>query len=146
MMSKVKNILGWLWASPVTFFGIMYASLMMIFRYYRWVGKFDNSLVWYCEYDRLPMIFKKMWKKWSGHAIGNVIVMRSYPEENPTLLAHEQQHVRQVMRMGVFQPIFYMLIMIAIKWGTTNLEPYYDNPFELDARSESFKKRSELIN
>ena len=134
MLDKVKNVLGWMWASPVTLPGLTYAGLFGALKWYRWHGVEGNALVWVMDEDKAPSWLLGLWKKWAGHAIGNVVVLTKSPVDNKTTLVHEQRHVLQCMRLGVFQPLIYGLSMLAIKLGCPNSDPYYDCPFEIDAR------------
>jgi hypothetical protein len=130
----LKKILGYLWASPVTFVGLLYTTAFWALGWHTWVGTKGDGLVWKVNHDKAPQWLMNYWKKWGGHAIGNVVVLRDSVEESQRTLTHELKHVDQVMRLGVFQPILYGLNLLAIKYGCPGSDPYYDNPFEIDAR------------
>lgn len=134
MLEKLKNAAGCLWASPVTLAGLSYAGLFGALKWYKWHGVEGSALVWIVDTERAPQWLKSAWQKWAGHAVGNVIVLTRSPDGNPTTLIHEQRHVRQCMRLGIFQPLMYALNMAAIKLGCPDSDPYYDNCFEIDAR------------
>ena len=92
------------------------------------------GLVYIVNQEKSPTWLKKLWKPWAGHAIGNVVVLNGdLPKMNATL-EHEMVHVRQVMRLGVFQPLIYGAAYLGIKFGCESSDPYYSNPFEIDAR------------
>lgn len=133
-MDKFKAILGYFWASPITLAGLIYAGLFNLFRWYKFHGRDGEALVWLVNFDKSPRWLTRAWTGWAGHAIGNVVVMTRDPKEDASTLVHEKKHVNQCMRLGIFQPIMYGLIMLAIKLGCTDSDPYYDNPFEIDAR------------
>lgn len=130
----LKKILGYLWASPVTLVGALYATLFCALGWYAWEGVKEDGLVWRVNSYKCPAWLLKLWNNWGGHAIGNVVVLRYTSQESPTTLKHELKHVDQVMRLGVFQPLLYGLNFLAIKLGCTGSHPYYDNIFEIDAR------------
>lgn len=133
-MSKLIKTIRLLWASPVTFIGLVYALTFHAFKWYKFVGVKDGALVWLLNRDRAPTFLMKYWKNRAGHACGNVIVLRNTIEQNPRTFKHELKHVDQVERLSVFQPIVYALSYLAIKFGCPGSNPYYSNPFEIDAR------------
>lgn len=135
-MSTFARFLGCVWAAPVTVFGLIYASLFCSFGWYKYMGRFDNALVWRVEETKSPAWLLKAWLRWGGHTIGNVVVLRNdlLTDRSKVTLRHEQEHVRQCMILGVFQPIIYALAWIGIKLACRNSDPYFSNPFEIDAR------------
>jgi len=137
MWDNFKKILGYAWAAPVTFFGLAYASVFWAARWYKWYGAEDGALIWLVDAEKSPDWLNGLWRKWAGHAIGNVIVLKDSPVDKETTLIHEKRHVLQCMRLGIFQPIVYGASMLAIKIGCPDSDPYYDCPFEIDARRAS---------
>lgn len=134
MLSKAKKFLGYLWGAPVTLVGLVYVLPCWGLRWYRWTGVHGDGLTWRVDHERSPSWLKRYWSSWAGHAIGNVVVLNQAPEDSPVTLKHELKHVDQVMRLGVFQPLVYGLSFLAIKLGCPGSNPYYSNPFEIDAR------------
>jgi hypothetical protein len=133
----VLRVLGWLWAAPVTLCGLVYALLFWALGWHKWHAIEGDALVWTLNLSKAPVKLLLMWEGWGGHTIGNVVVLKRSPDDGPreaTTLLHEQQHVRQCMVLGAFQPIVYGLIMLCIKLACKNSHPYYDNSFEVDAR------------
>lgn len=133
MLNKLKKVLGYFWASPVTAFGLVYVLPIHAVGWYKWIGKKDDALVWQVT-TKSPLWLKSMWKNWAGHAIGNVVVMNKNVNESKTFLDHEMVHVRQCMRLGIFQPIIYGIAWLGIYLGCEASHPYWSNPFEIDAR------------
>lgn len=133
MWDKIKKMLGYAWASPVTFAGLTYAGIFTIAKWYDWVGVREDGLVFHVKSDA-PSWLRKLWTGWGGHAVGNVVVLNVDPEEKPVVLKHELVHVRQCMRLGIFQPVIYAASWIGIKFGCEASDPYLDCPFEIDAR------------
>ena len=74
------------------------------------------------------------WRRWAGSTLGNIIVIKVYKGQRDTTVVHEHEHVKQVMRLGVFQPILYGVFWVLAKLFLDNTDPYYDCPFEIDAR------------
>lgn len=133
MWDKIKKFMGYAWASPVTACGLAYAGLFNVLGWYSWYGVSGHGLVWRVN-DSAPSWLKKLWMDWNGHAIGNVVVLNCDPIEKPVALAHELVHVRQCMRLGVFDPIVYGVAWLGIKFGCESSSPYWTNPLEIDAR------------
>jgi hypothetical protein len=131
---KVLKYLQYVWAAPVTVFGLLYVLLFWVCGWYKWSGVEGDALVWLLNVDKAPAWLLKLWGRFAGQAIGNVVVLKSTFADKPWLLIHEQKHVDQVMRLGVFQPIVYLTTYIAIKFGCPGSDPYYDNCMEIDAR------------
>lgn len=134
MWSSLKKYLGYAWASPLTFFGLCYVGTYTALGWYRWYGIEGDALVWTINNDKIPLWLAKQWTRWAGHATGQVVVLKYPPADKTTVLRHEQKHVDQMMRLGIFWPIFYYGIQLGIYLGCPGSDSYYDNPFEIDAR------------
>jgi hypothetical protein len=135
MLATIKRILGFIWAFPITLVGLVYVIPFTLFGWYDELGARDDALVWLVNEERSPVWLLNFWKKWGGHCIGNVVVVRRDPETERGLmtLRHEQEHVRQCMTLGIFQPIAYGVAYLALM-TCRYAHPYYDNPLEVDAR------------
>lgn len=135
-MSNFKKILGFIWASPVTFTGLIYVLLFTLFGWYKHIPTKGPALVWLVQTEKAPKWLMNRWSRWGGHAVGNVVVVKYDLESNngKTTLTHELEHVYQCMVLGIFQPIFYGLIWLIIKVGCKECHPYFSHPFEIDAR------------
>lgn len=134
MLSNLKKLLGYAWASPITIFGLAYAGLFQLLNWYKWYGVSDDALVWVLDLNSCPTFLLRLWRGWYGHTVGNVVVLRLLPDKKPAVLIHEKKHVDQMMRLGVFQPIIYSLCYLGIKFGCPGSNPYFTNSFEIDAR------------
>jgi hypothetical protein len=135
-MNTIKRLLGFLWASPVTTVALLYVLLFEVMDWYTWGGVKGDAFVWFVNPEKAPAWLMSLWKSWAGQTIGNVVVLR-YPTDTrlgAITLTHEQVHVAQGMRLGIFQPIMYGAIYLTIKLACRNAHPYYDNSFEIDAR------------
>ena len=133
-MNKIVKYAGFVWAFPVTFFGLLYVLLFWALGWYKWHKSTEMSLVWTFNFEKSPVWLRNTWRGWAGQAVGNVVVLSEKGSQDPRVLTHELKHVDQVMRLGVFQPIVYLLCLIAIKIGCPGSNPYFSNPFEIDAR------------
>lgn len=142
MWEKLKLAAGIIWASPVTLLAfIFYIAPMWALRQYRYAGW--DGLAWRWDYvvrsslylkTWLDRFIDKKWRRWGGTTLGNIIIIKvSKGSRGPTIV-HEHEHVIQCMRLGIFQPILYGLYMLVAKLILRKADPYYDNPFEIDAR------------
>lgn len=134
MWDKIKKYAGYAWASPLTLLGVTYAGLFTAFGWYKWERVAGDALVWRASLSVCPAIIRNYWSGWAGHAVGNVVVISDKHLDKPKVLVHEQAHVDQMMRLGIFQPIIYGLCYVGVRLGCPGSHPYYDNPFEVDAR------------
>jgi hypothetical protein len=100
----------------------------------RWHGVEGDALVWILNNDKIPAWLENYWNRINGHASGQVVVLKYPPDVKAMTLKHEQKHVDQSLRLGIFWPIFYYGAQLGIKLGCPGSDPYYDNPFEIDAR------------
>ena len=137
MKSKLALVLGMIWASPITAVCFLFYILpFWALGWYRYIGFRDVAWLWKVQ-ETAPDWLHRLWKGWAGHCVGNAIVMIEDPDISKrfqVVLTHEQEHVYQCMKLGVFQPIFYYLIRLVIWVSCSHAHPYYDNPFEIDAR------------
>ena len=134
-MFDFKRVLGIIWAAPVTLVGLTYVTLFTLLGWYQRLGQRDDALVWLLNADKAPAWLNKKWTRWGGHTLGQVVVMKYNPDTDRgrVTLRHEQEHVHQCMVLGIFQPILYGLAYLGLM-TCRHAHPYYDNPFEIDAR------------
>lgn len=137
--TKLKDIVGILWAFPVTFLMLLYVLPLWALKKYKFDGTFKTALVW--SYDikkvtQLDVFLEKAWKNWAGHAAGNVIVIKNTFDVKTRMMTmvHEYEHVRQSMVLGAFFPIVYLFILFIMKLVMKQSHPYYSHPFEIEAR------------
>lgn len=136
MIETLKKLLGYAWAAPLTLPGLLYVTLFSAFGWYKWDSVRGDALVWRVQSVNMPSwLHRFLWKKWKGQTYGQVIVMSIDPDVDygKTTLRHEQEHVCQCMRLGIFQPLVYGVAFLGL-WVTRNGHPYLDNPLEIDAR------------
>lgn len=151
MKEKIRLIVGIIWASPVTLIAfIFYVMPLWMLTKYEYVGW--DEVAWVFSFNPanqrdswLTRFLRKKWQRWAGATLGSLIVIKDDPSmkkssRNRTMI-HEKEHVRQIMVLGVFQPIFYVSIYLIGRFVLRNVNGYYDNIFEIDAR----RRASELI-
>lgn len=134
-MSKLIRLAGYIWAAPLTALGLVYVLVFSLLGWYKSLGRFDDALTWCLVMEKAPKWLNKLWTGWGAHTIGNVVVLRANVDNDKgkIILRHEQEHVRQYMILGIFWPVFYFSAYLGLKF-CRNSHPYYDNPFEIDAR------------
>lgn len=147
MTSKLGLILGMLWASPVTSVAfIFYILPLWLLGRYAYDGWDEVAWVWtfnpaQAGEDRLTRFLRKRWRRWSGSTLGNVIILKADPLSRKgtkeRIRIHEKEHVRQFMRLGPFHPIAYGLVYLIARVSLRNVDAYYDNIFEIDARRKA---------
>ena len=135
-MSKILRVLGYVWAAPLTLLALVYVLVFSALGWYKFTGRLGDALVWCVQQEKLPSLLSRVWAGWAGQTIGNVVVLRVdlTSDRGKMTLRHEQEHVRQCMILGIFQPLFYGIAWLAIKIACPRSSPYYTNPFEIEAR------------
>lgn len=125
---SVARVVGQLWALPVTIAGVLHALLLgarpagVKGLAWRWVAPARGPLAWFFVKFRV-----------SAYTWGACVVFRA-----PALLhdeglhAHEEEHVRQTLRLGPFMPLAYAgaSLLAVVRGGAA----YRDNAFEIAAR------------
>jgi len=142
MKKTIANVAGSIWASPLTLVALIYSTTFWILGWYVWLGVRETGLVWTVDCNKSPKWLLSLWRKWEGHAIGQVVVLKRDPAMvTDTILKHELEHVHQCMVLGLLQPVIYAISLFALWVACPMSDPYYDNPFEIDAR----RKAGQLI-
>lgn len=134
-MSTIARWVGYAWAAPLTLLGLVYVTLFTFFGWHKRVGRRDNALVWQLVLGKAPSWIDRSWMRWGGHTVGQVVVLKADVDSDrgKIQLKHEQEHVHQCMVFGIFQPILYGFAAVGLMF-CRHAHPYYDNPFEIDAR------------
>lgn len=138
-MENTWKVLGYVWSAPVTFVGVVYALAFNALGCYRWHGVIGDALVWTVNANKTPPWLLKRWSHGDGQTIGQVVVLNTDPlsDHGRVHVMHESEHVHQCMRLGIFQPLLYGVIYLAIKLGCESADPHIDHPFEVSARRRS---------
>lgn len=133
-MFDLKRVFGFLLAAPMTIVGLAYVSLISVLGWCKYVGRHGDGVVWQIS-NESPELFKRINSHVNCQCMGNVIVVKYDIEttRGQAALRHNQEHVQQHMALGPLQPILYLFSCIGLM-VCRNAHPYYDNPFEIDAR------------
>lgn len=134
-MFNLKRIFGFIWAAPATIVGIGIVASFSVFGWYKHVGVRGDALIWQLQPHKSPVWLNNRWKGRCGQTCGNVIVVKHNidTDRGRVTLKHEQEHTRQFMVFGVFQPVLYTLMSLVL-YLCRHAHKRYDNPFEIDAR------------
>lgn len=135
-MEKIWKLLGYIWALPLTLVGLTYTLIFTALGWYTWNGICDDALMWVVNQQEMPTWLYQRWLHWSGHSLGNVVVLKHGIDTNrgKIVLVHEIEHIHQSMRLGVFYPIAYAIIYVSIKVACESADAYIDHCFEVSAR------------
>lgn len=146
-MQRVSSLtlrcLGHLWMAPNTLVSALYLGLFMLAGWVRYAGRTPYALVLKVETGN--WIWRHMDGKWAGWTSGAFIIVRKDCIKSVCTLAHEEAHVMQQMVFGVFQPVLYLLFMGFIALALKKKSPYFDNPFEIDARQYAERYASDKL-
>ena len=130
-----KNVPGYVFAAPLTLVALIYVGLLVLFKQYTWWGLEGDALVFTTRAEMWNWM-ARLWRRWAGHTIGQVVVLKRGnlgTLRELKLVRHEQEHVDQCLRLGVFMPILYLINMFVL-WVIRYGHPYKDCVFELTAR------------
>ncbi len=140
-MTRAKFLLGFLWASPITLLAfLLYVGPCWLLGWYRLQGWNQIAWVWETNEKSAPKWLKKRWSRWAGATVGNMIVMKPFASDSShyrIILAHELVHVRQIMVLGILQPLCYAMNWFCgtiLKKTMGHVDGYYDNQMEIQAR------------
>lgn len=134
-MSRFTRFIGFVWASPLTLLGLLYVTAFTALGWFRSSGCHGDACVWLLVPERAPrwVCHKALYH--GGQTLGNIIVLRHGLDtvHGQTVLRHEQEHVHQMMTMGPFYPLFYVLGVLMLMC-TRSGHSFYDHPLEVDCR------------
>jgi len=133
MSISIKKFCGYVWASPLTFFGLIYALLFQFLGLYEWNSSRGDGLIWTVS-PSSPIWFRNVWSRWFGHTLGNVVVLNFEPQKESRMLEYELCHVRHSMRLGIFYPILYVFSSLIVYLGCEASNAFWSNTFEIDSR------------
>jgi Zn-dependent protease len=131
IVRRCARLLGILWASPITLFGLLLALPVICWRgkIERIVGGTGALLV------RGPladwMLGHHPFGSMSAMALGHVVIAEQQGL-SVRILVHELAHVRQAMRWG---PVFPLAYLASSAWAALRgQDAYWHNVFEIAAR------------
>lgn len=145
-MNKPLLVLGMLWALPLTLFSFIYILPLWSLGKYKFMGWDERAWFWSIDVNGLGMgwIDKKLknaWQGWAGSTMGNAIVIKvpgSLGDDwyRKTVI-HEKEHVLQMMKLGIFYPVTYVMVWLIGRFICNNTNGYYDSIYEIDARRKA---------
>lgn len=136
-MSATRWWLGQLWMLPLTLLSAVYLGIFWALGWVRYAGTSPYALVLAVREGN--WLWRYMTGRWCGWASGGFIIVRVDLLRSSRILAHEQCHVLQQMFFGIAHPFLYVLSMLVIVVFLRTKSPYYDNPFEVEAREYAEK-------
>lgn len=135
-MSKIKKIIGYIWAGPLTVLGFVFVLFFGFLCAITWHGIENGCLIW-----RLRASSGRIGRfllTFSNRSFGHVIIIANRLNLKTPLgqkvFLHQLQHVHHAEVLGIFYPICFFMLWIIIKLACKNSDPFYSNPFEIDAR------------
>lgn len=134
----MKWFLGFLWLLPATVLvWTFYILPAWALRWIRWDGSPRAFVGSFVLLDSAASFYSKYWEHWAGWSGPCVIILKKDPDDDLRYIRtrlHELRHCEQQFLFGVFHYPCYVLAMLFIYLFCRKLHPYYDNPFERDAR------------
>lgn len=139
MIFRLRRVLAFSWLLPATIF--VWTFYIFPAWALKWI-RFDGSpellvAAFVVRKHKAHPWYSKYWEDWSGWSGPCVVITKEDPDDNlryKRTLKHELRHCQQQFLFGVFHYPLYALASIAIWVAYPDLHPYYDNPFEVDAR------------
>jgi len=130
-------IWGHLRTSLITLGSLLFCAIMILFKQLKY-SSFDHDF-WTIHFKTIEgsWLHSKFEGKWAGFSMGSVLVFSYLYIDSEKIIRHEQQHTLQVYLLGIMQPIFYFFVSVFIFFFKKDLHSYYDNIFEVDARSQA---------
>lgn len=135
------KILAAIWSSPTMFFSLFIILPLLAFKQVE-NKKWKNG-VWEFVVKDHSWLYRKMSGKYNGLSFGWCVLYDKNGYNNLTTRIHERIHLLQQLKLGIFQWIFYALFYVVIYCGT-NLDTYFANPFEIDARIQAGQNTDNL--
>jgi hypothetical protein len=143
-MTKLLRLLGFIWALPATIpTWLFYILPAWALGWIRLDGSADFLVAQFSVNDEtVKNWYTRFWKDWGGFGGPCVVILKDDPKDSSRYartLLHERRHAFQILCLGIFQPVIYILISgalwVSAKVGISpDTHPYLDNPFERDAR------------
>jgi hypothetical protein len=133
-MNKVYRTLGFLWLLPMTIVvWTLYVLPLWITGQIMFDGALDFLVAKFVLIDRGNW-YSRVWSKWGGWSGPCVIIYNgAISLDVKRIWRHELRHCMQQFVFGPTHYPLYGAIFLAY-WAFTAKDPYYDNPFEVDAR------------
>ena len=132
--------LGFFWCLPVSMiFWLIYGILYFCKQIDSVYWSRDLSITWDIRND--SWLARKLFvgRGWGGFAAGcNILILDTGSDTRwVRSLKHEHAHVIQNYKYGIAFFVLYILIAVGIYLFEKELHPYYDHPYEMEARVEA---------
>lgn len=133
------QVLGWIWASPITALGYLAALVTG-----SWVDRvWKGTAICSAGRPALWIMAGPIGRLFTGGGTigaftwGDVVIVRPEYLHHTELLAHELEHVRQTRCIGIVFPVAYLVAGLVALVRTAPFawrNWYWANPFEVAAR------------
>lgn len=136
-MKMILRVIQFFWVLPLTVIvWLLYIlPLWLLARDYRFVRVLEPGIIM-LELVNIDVSawHTRLWRDWGGVGLPCAVLLRARYATDPKLIRHELEHCYQLFRWGIFQPIIYVFTSLFIYFFVPSKHPYYDNPFERQAR------------
>jgi len=135
------KILAYIWSSITMIPSLLIIGILTCFKQITNRGWKNGA--WEFTFTENSWLQDKLGAKYNGFSFGWCILYSKNGYNNLTVRMHERVHLAQQLKLSIFQWIFYGLFYALIYFGT-NLDPYFANPFEVDARIQAGQNTNNL--
>lgn len=125
------TILGFIWASPLTAFGLLLALPVMLFRGHGQLVRGHTFAILARGPFADAMLSRHPFGAMNAMALGHVVIA-AHDGLSSRVLIHELAHVRQAARWGIVFPLAYLASSAWAAFRGRNA--YWHNRFEIAAR------------
>lgn len=131
LLSWIGGVLGIVWASPLTLFGMLLALPIMVYRGKIHVVRTGTPALMVSGPVADYMLDRHPFGPMCAMAIGHLVIAEKRGL-TPQVLTHELEHVRQAAWWGILFPVAYLT---ASAWAVMHgQDAYWHNVFEVAAR------------
>jgi len=128
---NILRALGCLWLIPITILvWVLYILPLWALGWIKCRGWGGFAVIEFRVVERDTWYYRA-WRRWGGWSGPQVILLIA---DNPEVRAHELRHCDQQFVLGPFFYWLYAMYWFVIWIFLPSKSPYYDNPFEIDAR------------
>lgn len=138
LLTSWYGFFAFVWSLPVSLLVfVFYLGPALLSRQYRWGRRWG----WVMEFSVVPdsWLSKSYWTKWAAHAAGCWVVYRLQFLEHEAIKRHERRHVWQMLVLGIYAPIVWLVHWLVLKAQRKN--SYHDHILEEGARRGADKDR-----
>lgn len=138
-MQNIINLITFIWVLPNNIIAFLLTLYLLQTDSIRLNSR--EGITFYWKFNKSSKFYKEYMKpkNWLGFVVGTNVFYEfseGFKNEN-TYMRHENRHILQ---NKIFGPLFYalyLLFYLFILIFIISKHPYYDNPFERDARKAS---------